>query len=516
MEKDKKPMDATPDMPQQEPDSQDISLSEENSKWLDSILSGTNVPELTADELAMSSAGLTSPEDAELEKILAEDWDSIPDFEETQTQQISHEPVTSFNETQAFIPPAVPEAVPAAQIPAEQDDADQEEPIVPDTKRRPSAKKGFGFFGIPHLASALLWLSICVVIGVTLGRAAWAICTDLMAFGKESARITITITEDDLGDPAIIANKLADAGLIKYPDLFELFYKFKLGNTNKDRAEEDKKTDLVSVGTFTLNSSYDYNAMVKAMGPHAPNREVVTVTFPEGYNCAQIFALLEKKGVCTVAKLEEAAANSSLGNYWFLEGVKRGTKYCLEGYLFPDTYDFYTNDSATRVLKKMLNAFDYRFTNRMKEALVEIQKRFPKFKLHQFVTMASIVEKESSNVSESYDIASVFYNRLAKPGEFPYLDSDATVYYAIGDYFGKHGSLSIKDLETKSPYNTSWRGGHTGLPVGPICNPGSNSLHAALAPNSTKYYYFVYSSKAKKHLFAKTLKEHNANVSKAG
>ena len=476
----------------------------EGSDWLDEIL-GTNstAKELTGDELAMAAAGLTSPEDAELEKILAEDWDSVPDAEPLPNQ-------LSFDETQSFTPPEVPQEVPEKPAPIPK-------PAPTTKKSRPAKKKGYGLFAIPHLASALIWLSITVIIGVTLGRAFWAVCTDLMAFGKESTRITITITEEDLDDPDAIAKKLGDAGLVKYPDLFELFYRFKLNNTNKDRDEGNKVTTLITTGTFTLDSANDYNAMVKAMGAYEAARQEIEITIPEGYTCAQIFALLEKKGVCSVAELEEYAANGDLGDYWFLEGVPRGTKYCLEGYLFPDTYRFYTNDNPRSALRKLLNGFEYRFTSRMQEKFEAMQKNGKvKLSMRQVIILASMIEKETSNRNESYDISAVYHNRLANSAAFPYLDCDATTYYAIGDYFGTHGPLTYEDLSVKSDYNTSWRGGHTGLPIGPICNPGSNSIDAAIAPSDVNYFYYVYYPAAGKHLFAKTLNEHNANISKVG
>lgn len=478
----------------------------EGSDWLDEIL-GTKetAKELTGDELAMAAAGLTSPEDAELEKILAEDWDSVPDMD---SDPLPNQ--LSFDQTQAFTPPQEPEEVPEEELAAN-------EPAQESKKTRPAKKKGYGFFAIPHLASALIWLSITVIIGVTLGRAFWAVCTDLMAFGKESTRITITITEEDVNDPDAIAKKLGDAGLIKYPDLFELFYRFKLNNTNKDRDKDNQVKTLITTGTFTLNSANDYNALVKAMGSYAAAREEIELTIPEGYTCAQIFALLEKKGVCSVKELEEYAANGDLGDYWFLEGVKRGTKYCLEGYLFPDTYRFYTNDTPRNALRKLLNGFNSRFTNLMKEKYQQMQKTGKvKLTMHQVITLASMVEKETANRNESYDISAVYHNRLANPASFPYLDCDATTYYAIGDYFGTHGPLTFEDLSVKSDYNTSWRGGRTGLPIGPICNPGSNSIDAALAPSSNNYFYYVFNPSSGKHLFARTLNEHNANVSKVG
>ena len=395
-----------------------------------------------------------------------------------------------------------------------------------DTKKK-KKKKDSPLWGIPHILVTVVWLAIIVVVGVSLGRTLWVCCADLMAFGKPDKAITITITDKEVseapnGMKAVdidgIAQKLADAGLIEHPDLFVLFATL----TGKDQD--------ISVGTFTLNSYYDYNAMINGMAHNAPAREIVTVLVPEGYNCAQTFALLEEKGVCTAKELEEYAANGELNDYWFLDGVKRGSKYCLEGYLFPDTYDFYTNDDPRRVLEKFLNDFNYRFSDLMKEDFVEMQARYGKMlashgyskdyiaenplTMHQLVTLASIVERESSSGAESFDIASVFYNRLTNAKEYPFLDSDATVHYAIGDYFGKIKTLTSEHLATNSPYNT--RGVQKGLPAGPICNPGIYSLYAVLDPNDTGYYYFLLNPKTGVHVFARTYAEHQKNVKDLG
>ena len=128
-------------------------------------------------------------------------------------------------------------------------------------------------------------------------------------------------------------------------------------------------------------------------------------------------------------------------------------------------------------------------------------------------TMASIIEKETGSVDESYNIASVFYNRLSNPASFPRLDSDATVHYAIGDYFGQVKELTQAHLDSNSPYNTRKA---TGLPPGAICCPGRDSLYAALGPNETNYFYFVYDPDQGRHLFAETYYEHQQNVDAVG
>ena len=128
--------------------------------------------------------------------------------------------------------------------------------------------------------------------------------------------------------------------------------------------------------------------------------------------------------------------------------------------------------------------------------------------LHQVVTLASVIQKEAASDSECYDIASVFYNRLANPNILS-LGADATVYYALGDYFGDIDELTAEHLAVDSPYNTRK---NLGIPPGPISNMGVHALYAALEPNDTNYHYFVYEPEKYAHRFAVTEREHLQNV----
>ena len=502
-----------------------------------------------------NTSDMSQTDKLDLESILSEDWDSVPDQEEhvmtpeealnnflygedddvqyaeEPTQVISVPDEAEISETPIIEEPAIEEemvVVEAAPVVAAEETAvaeveeeayeEEEEDVDPFTvpigKRRPKWKKGYGFFGIPHIAVTAVWLAITVMIGVSLGRILWVCCADMMSFGKPPVTAYITVTEQDNIDT--ISEKMAEAGLIRYPGLFKKF------------ADITKKSDRIQVGIHELGSHLDYNAMINNMVYVSTPREEIKVTIPEGYTCAQIFKLLEKKNVCSVEDLEKWAASGALKEYWFLEGVTRGDKYCLEGYLSPDTYLFYTNDKPRNVLEKLLNAFDARFTDIMKEDFEKMQSRYSKLMskygrsskyikehpltLHQVITLASVVERETANDVESYDMAAVFYNRVANP-DIGTMGSDATVYYAVGDYQRKKKKLTKQDLASKSPYNTRKA---TGFPPGPICNPGAYALYAALDPNDNNYLYFVYSKSQKKHLFAKTYSDHQKNVKKAG
>jgi UPF0755 protein len=429
----------------------------------------------------------------------------------------AQEPVAQDAPTQQFTPPQeeTPANTEVPQSPMPAQDAEPQPKSAHIRMGRPKNKQGYGLMGIPHILATLIWLLIIVTVGVSLGRMLWVCCADLMAFDKEDKKVVITVTEED--DINTISDKLGKAGLIRYPELFKLF------------AQVTGKDDNISAGTFTLNSLFDYNAMINAMGSHSPSREVVSIMFPEGYNCEQIFNLLASKGVCSVEELEEYAANGKLDDYWFLEGVERGSKYCLEGYLFPDTYTFYTNDDPERVLEKFLDAFDNRFTDLMKSKLEPLNQHLAsvlssrgygkdyieenKITIREIVIIASMIEKETSGDDESYTISSVIYNRLTNPSNYPHLNIDATLIYALGGNIdpetGKTKPLTQDDLKMDHPYNTYV---NTGLIPGPISNPGRNSIDAALDPADTRYYFYVFNPKSGEHMFAKTSAEHEKNV----
>lgn len=382
----------------------------------------------------------------------------------------------------------------------------------PTHKGRPQRKKGAGLLGIPHLIAAVIWLMIIVAIGVSLGRVIWVCAADVLAFGRENKEVTISITTDDTLED--VAAKLHENGLIHYPDLFLLYLDL------TDAEEEGKITS----GTFTLNTIYDYMALVTAMSPHSGSRTVIEdVLIPEGYSCRQIFALLEEKGICKASELEEYAANGELKDYWFLEGVERGDKYCLEGFLFPDTYDFYENSSPRQALEKLLGGFEYRFTEELYNQLNNLNVRLSEMMrkngcsdsyiadnqldLQDLLTVASLIEEETSNNSESYNIASVIYNRLTQDQAYErYLNIDAAIFYALGEH---KEALTAEDLQIDSPYNTYT---NAGLVPGPITNPGLASIKAALDPADTGYYYYVLDPSTGCHDFSKTYEEHAAKV----
>lgn len=447
--------------------------SGDDTSWLDELLESSTYGEDAIQDLS------NSVEDLELERIIreakADEWDLTDIIE---SQQAAYEEV----ETPPAPKPAFDDPEVAAQVYWEEDDEEvYDEEVYEDTDRkvRPKQKNGYGLFGLPHFASIIIWIGIVAMCGISFGRLLWICATDVLAFGREDRVTTITITNSDVGNIDAIADKLYNAGLIKYRELFRFY------------ASLSSADEKISAGTFELNTLFDYNALVKGMSSTSSYRETVKVTIPEGYTCAQIFALLEEKGVCTVAELKAYEVQS---DYWFLQGTNENAEYPLEGFLFPDTYNFYVGDSAKGVFRRFLARFDEIFTDELKTYVDS-----SKYSLYEIMTVASMIEKESAGSSENYDISSVIYNRLNNSASFPFLNIDATIVYAQG------GNSEFIDKELDSPYNTYK---YRGLPPTPICNPSLLSIQAALSPASTKYYYYALDPSTGLHHFSRTLQEH--------
>ncbi len=383
----------------------------------------------------------------------------------------------------------------------EDEDYDYEDEDPGPLPKKPKAKRKKRL--VPLVVKILLYIVLVGVGAIGLGYGVWECAQDVLAFGRSDEALTVVVNEGDTVED--IGQMLKEKGVIKYPWLFTFYCDF------------TESRDKMDPGTYVLYYNYDYHALVGGMVERSPNRVTVRVTIPEGYTVAQIFSLMENKGVCTVADLEKCAASFAF-DYWFLEDVPYGAANRLEGFLFPDTYDFYENDDPDRVLDKFLSNFKKKFSDKAQEQLellnTTLAERWTaagldeayieanRFGMYELMTVASMIERETAGVAESGKIASVIYNRLCRPGDYPYLNIDATVVYALG---GVDHPLTYEDLEIDSPYNTYKR---TGLPAGPISNPGLNSITAALNPTDTNYYYYALDKETGFHYFSKNASEH--------
>ena len=356
------------------------------------------------------------------------------------------------------------------------------EPIAPQVKKR----IGFKRFPVPKLLKLAIYLVLLYFLGVFLSNIGWKLADDALGLTRAEEEVEIVINEkDDLDD---VTAKLKQAGTIKYEWLFKLYCKIR-GNQN-----------FYDPGVYTIKKSYDYNALVNNLMEGAATRETIKLMIAEGSTVDEIIQLLDENNVCSREKLEEAAADYPY-SYDFLREAPAGTPSRLEGFLFPDTYEFYLMDDPENALGRFLRNFNNRVDE---DYLSEIEQLEMvggrKLTINDVVTMASIVEAEAATDDDRRKIASVMYNRLNN-WEEPYLGMDSTVYYAAK----LQGTTFPKDPETlESLYNTYYV---TGLPLGPICNPGLNSIRAVLNPADTNYYYFA-TGKDGVNYFFETAEEH--------
>lgn len=326
-----------------------------------------------------------------------------------------------------------------------------------------------------------LYFLFVVCLSAALAFGGWIAANDVLALNKPEKTATIVLPEkifteltDDDGDSyttadiSYVADILKREGFVDYPVLFKVFAKI---------SHADKKIDP---GEYELSTSYDFRALVAHMqGFEKYDTDETTVcTIPEGKTLKQTFELLEAAGVCRAEELWDSAANTEF-DYWFLSSDSVGDARRLEGYLFPDTYEFWLNMNPDNVIKKFLDNFDAKFTEEMRTA-AEVNG----VEIKDIVIMASLIEMEAANDDERPIISSVIYNRIAS-SQFPFLQIDASIQYILPE---RKERLTNEDLLIDDPYNTYL---YRGLPPGAIANPGLASLKAAISPEETNYFFYA-------------------------
>jgi len=383
--------------------------------------------------------------------------------------------------------------------------SDAEDDGLSERDYRPIRQKRDGKLGC--LGGVMFGVFI-ISVSIILACVGWMAASDILAFNKDPAEATITlsksmfkekevdVTDEDgnvtgtktvlSADIGEVADLLADNGIIEYKWLFKLY----AGISNADIK--------VNPGTYELSSNLDYRALVKSMQVGTESMVVTTLTFPEGYTMEQIFTLLEENDISTKEKLYEAAANYNY-SYRFLEEVETGDASRLEGFIFPNTYDFYQGEQASSVINKFLAALHNNITADMWNQVENLGITFK-----EAVTIASLIEKEAANDEERPIIASVIYNRLKADMT---LDIDASILYEFPDHVGVNIPDSI--LSYDSPYNTKL---YKGLPPTPICGPGMSSISAALKPATTNYYFYALDTETGTHRFFNDYASHQAFV----
>ena len=352
---------------------------------------------------------------------------------------------------------------------------------------------GEGGNTVVSVIKAIVYIIFVVIISVFASIFIILVGNDVFAFVKNDEVRDVVIPEYATLDE--VATILYENEIIAYPKIFKLY------------AVAEKDDGEYVAGTYSISPMYNYEELLDAF-KEKPVTGWQEIMIPEGYTTDDIINLFISRGIGTKEGFVDVINNYEF-DYWFIDELGEdwsadGRIYRLDGYLFPDTYQFYNNSSEVTVIKKLLKRFNQIFTQEYRNQCAEMG-----YTVDEMITLASMIEKEAGSSAEFFYVSSVFHNRLNNPYVFPKLESDATIVYAIQHDTGTRPALTGSDLTYDTPYNTYT---HNGLPPGPIANPSASAMLAALSPTKTNYYFFV--SDAGVTYFSETKDEHEAYIAK--
>lgn len=346
-------------------------------------------------------------------------------------------------------------------------------------------KRKAGIFVKIMVGLIIVGISVMLAFGIIFSA------QDILGINKPDVNYIIDVEKDSTMTD--IANTLEEKGVINSSLLFRVYYKFAKIDGN------------FQFGTYPLNSNMSYDLIINELNKYSISKQEAKVTFKEGLTLYDMSKLLQQNKVCNGDEFLKAIDTEDFG-FEFEKNIWKNELrfHKLEGYAFPDTYNFFIDENPVSVAKRFLKNYDSRVSDLMKEKLASTGLTQEKV-----ITIASIVQREAGQSHEMKRVASVYLNRLKSPKEFSRLQADPTREYANQL---KH-QMDVIDQDIIDAYNT-YEG--TGLPPGPVCNPGLEAIEAVLEPDETPYFYFCTNLKTGEFYYAETLNQHNRNVRKAG
>lgn len=368
---------------------------------------------------------------------------------------------------------------------------------------------------ISFIPKTIIYIALVLVVSAYLSYSIITIGNDIFAFVTDEGEVTIHL-EDGMNDKDV-AKLLKDNGIIEYGWVYEFYMQY--------RSDGDSASEYIP-GEHTIDLSDNYSQIIHKLTVNSKTREIVRITIPEGFTVNEIIDELVSKGIGTKEGYVDAINNYPY-KWEFVKrldemGYSEDRIYRLEGYLYPDTYEFYTDTNEVYIINKMLSAFDQRFwsefTHKNSEGVSYEDLMLKQYNMtfDDIVTLASIVQSEGKKLEDFYAISDVFHNRLSHPQTYPKLESDATIQYVLPE---RETDSSQINVSYDSPYNTYL---HKGLTPGAISNPGLDSLFAAMFPSKARNQngyeitaYFFVSNDAGKTYYAEGPGGHQNNVAKA-
>lgn len=372
-----------------------------------------------------------------------------------------------------------------------------------------NANKNFGY----NFIKSLLITSVCVIfigtVVTVVSSIAFSFMNDVLVIDKEGKNYSVTVEIPEGATYDEIFDILVDNGVVNQPLLTDLFCKFRHYNyysyIDEQTGETVKEYIEYAPGVYQLDADSGIENILDSMLVYNNvEKDTVTVTFPEGWTIPEIFEKLEKYEVCDAEKLY-ANLDIVANQFGFISEIadNEGRYRKAEGYLFPDTYDFYIDEGANSVLEKLFGNFSNRWLPEYDERLKELG-----LTKDQVITIASIIQGEAKDGSQMAAISGVIHNRLNNSASYPTLDMDSTA-----DYVKTLKSYNILSEVHYSMYLESYNTySQIGLPPGPICNPGETAIYAALYPDESNYYFFCHDTTSGEIYLASTATEHQENV----
>lgn len=362
------------------------------------------------------------------------------------------------------------------------------------TKKKKKSSSGVG--------STYLFFIIVIAVSVVISVYAIFCMNDIFAITKTKSNVTVSYSQAiETSDDAV--DMLADKGLIKCKNFCKFFVKLR-----DNYIKSSKLGGPYEAGVYYLNGKMGLEGMLVTLQGDTASSETVTLTFPEGLTVPEIVNKLSENDVCDKTALLSVIQSTDF-TYSLVTNLKASDSvpYRLEGFMFPDTYEFFINESAASTVRKFLENGDSKFTEKYKQRAEKMG-----YSTYQIITVASIIQKEAANDDQMKTIAGILYNRLDDTVNFPTLGCQSTSDYITNKVAPNLSSTSSHTSEYyMTYYNTNSSSTVVGLPAGPICNPGMTAIQAALYPKETSAKFFFHDTKGNMYT-AKTYSEFKQKV----
>ncbi len=343
-----------------------------------------------------------------------------------------------------------------------------------------------------------VFCSVVLVFTVALSGVAISFINDVLAISRSDEVVTVNIPSDATTNEII--EILGDNGLVKQETFCKVFYSAMDWFKNLNKSKKPGPPTYLS-GVYYVQKNLGLEGYLTEFKEVRRSADTVSLAFPEGWTIYQVFERLDKYGVCSKEKLIASLKGTAFENDFISEiPDNSGRTFKLEGYFYPDTYEFYEGSDPNSVIRKFLGNTENRWTDEYEE-----QRKKLGYSRDEIIIIASIIQREAANKEQMGLVSSVLHNRLKRSVSWPTLGCDSTANY-IKNYVAANVS-EAEAIGYEQKYNTYYV---QGLPPGPICNPGDDAIHAALFPDDTDYYFFRHDKFGQIYM-AKTQSEHDSN-----